>query len=81
MKSVIHGIMKGIDILFIIFLKIPLHIICDLLTFGYAKRCEECGYLKMVESTEEKKAMKCTASCGNDEGRVCSAWYPKWLME
>ena len=42
--------------------------------FKWRWGCRRCAYRKTVQ-TLNGTLTTCTASCGNNEGRTCSAWF------
>lgn len=45
--------------------------------FTRNRRCVDCDYMRKAEVGGIKGLWYCTASCGNDEGKTCGAWFPR----
>ena len=39
--------------------------------------CVDCDYMRKCEAGYDAGLWCCTASCGNNSGRVCGAWFPR----
>lgn len=46
--------------------------------FTRNRRCVDCDYMRKFEYGRDAGLWGCTASCGNDEGKVCGAWFLRW---
>lgn len=49
--------------------------------FKEKKTCKDCDYMRLMTEGYDKGQWKCTASCGNDDGIICDAWFPRSLVE
>lgn len=45
--------------------------------FTRNRRCLDCDYMRKAEVGFIKGQWFCSASCGNDEGKTCGAWFPR----
>lgn len=43
--------------------------------------CKNCDYMRLMTAGYDEGKWKCCASCGNNEGIVCSAWFPRSLCD
>lgn len=46
--------------------------------FTRNRRCIDCDYMRKFKYGRDAGLWGCVASCGNDEGKACGAWYPRW---
>lgn len=45
--------------------------------FARNRLCVDCDYMRKCEYGYDAGLWRCTASCGNDEGKPCGAWFPR----
>jgi len=64
---------------------IPIHCLFSVIywhiLFKKKQSCKNCDYMRIMMYGYDKGQWKCTASCGNDDGIVCNAWFPRSLCE
>lgn len=45
------------------------------------RNCGNCDYKRKMEYGNIAGQWHCTASCGNQDGKLCNAWFPRSLAE
>ena len=50
---------------------------CFFKMFTKNRRCVDCDYMRCEKYGRDAGLWRCTASCGNNEGKICGAWFPR----